>query len=68
MPQGAPIVAVDAGNSFNAALSATQILAREHPELRDRLVSFHEELQQGVADVSDRLHSLGTPRFKTERE
>jgi len=68
MPQGAPIVAVDAGKSFNAALSATQILAREHPELRERLVSYHEELKSGVADVSDRLHSLGTPAFKGERD
>ena len=38
MPTGAPLVAVDAGKSFNAALSAAQILARQHEELRERLV------------------------------
>jgi 5-(carboxyamino)imidazole ribonucleotide mutase len=68
MPQGAPIVAVDAGKSFNAALSATQILAREHPELRERLETYHEDLKRGVAEVSEQLHSLGTPGFKEQRE
>jgi 5-(carboxyamino)imidazole ribonucleotide mutase len=68
MPQGAPLVAVDAGKSFNAALSATQILAREHPELRERLVSYHEDLKTDVATVSEQLHSLGTPGFKDQRE
>jgi 5-(carboxyamino)imidazole ribonucleotide mutase len=68
MPQGAPLVAVDAGKSFNAALSAAQILARAHPELRDRLVSYHEDLKTDVATVSAELHSLGTPAFKDQRE
>ncbi|MBV0901783.1 AIR carboxylase family protein [Haloarcula salina] len=64
MPQGAPITAVDAGKSFNAALSAAQILARQHDELRDRLVSYHEALQTEVGEVSRDLHELGTPGFK----
>ncbi|WP_136688615.1 5-(carboxyamino)imidazole ribonucleotide mutase [Halorhabdus amylolytica] len=66
MPQGAPIVAVDAGKSFNAALSAVQILARQHPELRDRLVAYHEGLKQGVGEVSRDLHERGTPGFRSE--
>ncbi|MEF8773781.1 MAG: AIR carboxylase family protein [Halobacteriales archaeon] len=68
MPQGAPIVAVDAGKSFNAALSAAQILARQHPDLRERLVDYHEGLKEGVADVSRELHELGTPAFAERRE
>jgi 5-(carboxyamino)imidazole ribonucleotide mutase len=67
MPQGAPIVAVDAGKSFNAALSATQILAREHGELRDRLVEYHEQLKDDVGEVSTALHDQGTPEFKRDR-
>ncbi|MFC6864546.1 5-(carboxyamino)imidazole ribonucleotide mutase [Halomicroarcula sp. GCM10025817] len=66
MPQGAPITAVDAGKSFNAALSAAQILSREHDELRDRLVEYHRGLQEGVAEASRDLHELGTPGFKSE--
>jgi len=64
MPQGAPLVAVDAGKSFNAALSAVQMLARQHPELEERLVAYHEDLQAGVAEVSRDLHELGTPGFR----
>jgi 5-(carboxyamino)imidazole ribonucleotide mutase len=68
MPTGAPIVAVDAGKSFNAALTAAQILAREHPELRDRLVEYHEALQDDVGRVSRDLHELGTPGFRERDE
>ena len=67
MPTGAPIVAVDAGKSFNAALSAVQVLAREHEELEGRLVDYHENLKDDVAGVSMDLHSMGTPAFR-ERE
>jgi len=68
MPTGAPIVAVDAGKSYNAALSAVQILAREHDELADRLVDEHEALQADVADVSRRLHDRGVAAFRADRE
>ncbi|WP_137287169.1 5-(carboxyamino)imidazole ribonucleotide mutase [Halorussus salinisoli] len=68
MPTGAPIVAVDAGKSFNAALSAVQILARRHGDLRDRLVAYHDDLQEDVANVSRRLHEEGTPGFRDRSE
>ncbi len=68
MPIGAPITAVDAGKSFNAALTATQILAREHVELRKRLVAYHERLQAEVGTVSRELHELGTPGFREQPE
>lgn len=63
MPTGAPILAVDAGKAENAALGAVQILARHHPDLRDRLTDRHTRLQDHVATVSDRLHTQGTPAF-----
>jgi 5-(carboxyamino)imidazole ribonucleotide mutase len=66
MPQGAPITAVDAGKSFNAALTAAQILSRQHPEIRERLVEYHRGLQEEVGTVSRDLHELGTPGFKDE--
>ncbi|SIQ93015.1 5-(carboxyamino)imidazole ribonucleotide mutase [Haladaptatus litoreus] len=66
MPTGAPIVAVDAGKSFNAALSAVQILAREHDDLRKRLIAYHDDLQSDVGDVSRRLHETGTPGFRDD--
>jgi len=68
MPQGAPITAVDAGKSFNAALAAVQILAREHETLRERLLNYHDGLQDDVATVSRSLHEDGTLQFRADRE
>lgn len=68
MPTGAPLVAVDAGKSFNAALSAAQILAREHEELRERLLAYHDGLQSDVGEISRDLHELGTPGFRKRHE
>jgi 5-(carboxyamino)imidazole ribonucleotide mutase len=67
MPTGAPIVAVDAGKSFNAALSAVQILSRAHPELEDRLEGYHDDLQDDIGEVSRRLHEQGSDQFKADR-
>mgnify|MGYP000208597685 CR=1 FL=1 len=68
MPTGAPIVAVDAGKSFNAALSAAQVLAREHDAIADRLVAYHEDLKGGVAADSADLHDLGIDGFRARGE
>jgi len=68
MPTGAPIVAVDAGKSYNAALSAAQILARQHPDLRQRLVDRHDALKTDVVETSRRVHDLGTPAYLEETE
>ncbi|MFB6346657.1 MAG: 5-(carboxyamino)imidazole ribonucleotide mutase [bacterium] len=64
MPTGAPITAVDAGKSFNAALSAVQILARRHETLLDRLDSYHQDLRTSVGDVSRDMHESGTFEFR----
>ena len=64
MPTGAPITAVDAGKSYNAALSAAQVIAREHDSVEDRLVALHEDQKAGVADVSAALHDRGLDGFR----
>jgi len=64
MPTGAPITAVDAGKSFNAGLSAGQILSREHDEIEQALVEYHDSLQGGVGEVSKALHDLGIDGFR----
>ncbi|MCF2242162.1 5-(carboxyamino)imidazole ribonucleotide mutase, partial [Halobacterium salinarum] len=56
MPTGAPITAVDAGKSYNAGLAAAQFLATDDPTLADRLRDLQAARQEGVADVSARLH------------
>ncbi|MDZ5812872.1 5-(carboxyamino)imidazole ribonucleotide mutase [Halorubrum sp. AD140] len=64
MPTGAPIVAVDAGKSYNAALSAAQVLAREHEAVEERLVDLHDGQKADVAGVSAALHDLGLDGFR----
>jgi 5-(carboxyamino)imidazole ribonucleotide mutase len=66
MPTGAPIVAVDAGKSFNAGLSAVQTLAREYDELEDRLIDYHDDLTADVAAVSRELHGRGVETFRAD--
>ncbi|WP_232688190.1 5-(carboxyamino)imidazole ribonucleotide mutase [Halobacterium zhouii] len=68
MPTGAPLTAVDAGKSYNAALSAVQMLATDDAELRERLHDLHEERRGGVADVSLGLHEQGTEQFRENGE
>jgi 5-(carboxyamino)imidazole ribonucleotide mutase len=68
MPTGAPIVAVDAGKSHNAALSAVQILARVHDDLADRLRDYHEALQNDVARASRELHEGGTSAYRDRKD
>ncbi len=67
MPVGAPIVAVDAGKSFNAALFAAQILATYHPEIEGRLLDFHDRQRTAVAETSRDLHEQGTAEFAERR-
>jgi 5-(carboxyamino)imidazole ribonucleotide mutase len=67
MPTGAPILAVDAGNAYNAGLSAVQLLASKHPELRDRLRDQHARLREDVAETSERLHRTGTAAYLDEQ-
>ena len=67
MPTGAPLVAVDAGKSFNAGLSAAQVLAREHEAIEERLVGYHEDLKGDVAEVSAALHDRGIDGFRDQQ-
>lgn len=68
MPKGAPITAVDAGKSYNAALSAVQILSLYNPVLKDRLKEFHSNQRQQVQKVSFDLHRSGTQKFLQESD
>ncbi len=64
MPTGAPITVVDAGKSYNAGLSAAQILAIGDEQLRDRLLDLHDAQSEDVATVSKSLHEQGTRTFR----
>jgi 5-(carboxyamino)imidazole ribonucleotide mutase len=66
MPTGAPLVAVDAGKSYNAGLSAAQMLAVSDPDLRERIADLRDERRTGVARVSRKLHDRGVDGFRAD--
>ncbi len=46
MPSGIPVAAVAIDGAKNAAILAAQILAIKHPEIRDKIKKFREEMAQ----------------------
>nr|WP_223375201.1 5-(carboxyamino)imidazole ribonucleotide mutase [Gordonia bronchialis] len=50
MPAGVPVATVSVGGARNAGLLAVRILASGDPELRQRMVSFQQDLEQMVLD------------------
>jgi 5-(carboxyamino)imidazole ribonucleotide mutase len=66
MPTGAPLVAVDAGKSYNAALSAAQMLAVSDPNLRERIANLRDERRADVGRVSRALHDRGVAAFRSD--
>ena len=55
MPGGVPVGSVAINAADNAALLAVQILGTEHPDLRDRMMEYKEELTDKVADMDERV-------------
>jgi 5-(carboxyamino)imidazole ribonucleotide mutase len=48
MPSGVPVATVGIDQATNAAILAGQIIACHHPDLREKLRSFEQELSQGL--------------------
>jgi 5-(carboxyamino)imidazole ribonucleotide mutase len=64
MPAGVPVATVAVGNARNAGLLAVRVLAASDEELRQRMVTFQEELaasarEKGKAVRGDVDRKLG---------
>ncbi len=55
MPSGVPVATVGIDGAENAALLAVQILSLKHPELKDRLKKFREEMALKVEEKNNAL-------------
>jgi phosphoribosylaminoimidazole carboxylase, PurE protein len=55
MPYGVPVATVAIGGAKNAALLALRILSLKHPELREKLRNFMEEVRSEVLSTELRL-------------
>jgi 5-(carboxyamino)imidazole ribonucleotide mutase len=48
MPNGVPVATVAINGAENAGLLAAQILALKYPEIEAKLISFKEDMKNGV--------------------
>jgi len=60
MPGGVPVGSVAINAADNAALLAVQILGTEHPDLRDRMMQYKEDLTETVAEMDQRVQDRST--------
>lgn len=56
MPNGIPVATVAVNASRNAGILATQILSVYNPELKNKIISFKDDLRKKVESSSDALH------------
>ncbi|MCF6524031.1 5-(carboxyamino)imidazole ribonucleotide mutase [Streptomyces sp. JJ36] len=57
MPAGVPVATVSVGGARNAGLLAVRLLAAHDPELRDRMRTFQQELNEQATEKGRRLRS-----------
>lgn len=57
MPAGIPVATVSIGNARNAGLLAVRMLGATDPELRARMVSFQENLEQMINEKDAKLQA-----------
>ncbi|MET7748851.1 5-(carboxyamino)imidazole ribonucleotide mutase [Micromonospora sp. NPDC005367] len=57
MPAGIPVATVSIGNARNAGLLAVRILGATDPELRTRMVTFQENLEQMINEKDAKLQA-----------
>jgi 5-(carboxyamino)imidazole ribonucleotide mutase len=55
MPRGVPVATVGIDNAGNAAILAARIIARFDEDVRAKLVTYVEGLEQGVIDADERV-------------
>ncbi len=65
MPPGIPVgtMAIGAGGARNAGLFAVQILARQFPEVDEKLLAYKKKLSDGVAEKAARLAEVGYKNY-----
>lgn len=50
MPKQIPVATVGIGNAANAAMLAVEILSIKYPALREKLVSYREEMKKNIEE------------------
>ena len=55
MPRGIPVATVGIDNAGNAGILAARIIGRFDDDVRQRLVAYVDQLEQGVVDADERV-------------
>ena len=63
MPPGVPLAVMSANGSVNAALFAAAIIAVENADVRERLVSYRQNMHDKVIDTADKLKDIGWEKY-----
>ncbi len=63
MPSGIPVATVAIDGGLNAGLLATQILAINNAELKDRLEAYRAELHNNVVKKDRKLKEIGAETY-----
>jgi phosphoribosylaminoimidazole carboxylase len=68
MPRGIPVATVAIGNAENAGLLAVRILSTSRQNLRQRMITYQEELTNAVNAASAKLELLGSDEFLAQMD
>ncbi|PSQ95439.1 MAG: 5-(carboxyamino)imidazole ribonucleotide mutase [Bacteroidetes bacterium SW_9_63_38] len=60
MPGGVPVGSVAINAADNAALLAVQILGTAHPDLRQKMIDYKEDLTEKVAEMDEGVQQRST--------
>lgn len=63
MPRGIPVATVAIGNAQNAGLLAVKILSTAQPELVEKMLAYHQDLETMVMGKQEQLDRLGYQRY-----
>ena len=64
MPSGVPVATVALDGAKNAGILAAEMLGIKHPEIREKIISFKENLNAQVAEKYNRLEKEGYKAYK----
>ncbi len=67
MPNGVPVATVALNAAKNAGILAAQIIGSGEPAVRQRLLSYKQNLAEGVAQKYRKLEAEGYERYESEK-
>ena len=58
MPKGIPVATVGINNSYNAGMTAIQIMALKYPELKEKLILYRKSMKEKFIEENNNVVDL----------